>query len=526
MPSPRRAARLLAVALAGAALGACGGSLYDAAGVPLLDGGQQCGADQHLCAATGNVCQAQDAGHCGDACDVCPDPGNGGVPACVKGAGATWSCGFACQAPTRQCGGQCLAESVSACGPSCQDCAALAPAGTVPACVPGAGGNECAYACQAGWFACGAPSGCCQPVAVSAGGDQACAVLTDGSLRCWGANGSGQLGQPVPGGPLSRLVAGMASGVTGVAVGASHACAIRDGTVFCWGADDLGQLGDGDAVSSGPTPVSTGLAGATQLVAGSDHTCALVAGGVRCWGANNLGQLGIGTSGPGARATAPPAAGIAGLSGVTQLAAGGDTTCALAAGTVRCWGANGSGQAGSGDVISPQASPVGVSLPAAATTLGVGAAHTCAGVTGHGLLCWGANEAGQLGTGTASATPATAAVAAVRIDNGTGALLVAGGAGFTCGAKDATELICNGRNDQGQSGVADMTANALDRVAVGLGGGALLTVAAGKAHACALVDAGASGKQVRCWGRNAEGQLGRDTQGLPSADAALTPPAP
>lgn len=517
----------LLAAAAGLVLGACGGSLYDAAGVPRVEGGSQCRPDtQHLCAATGNVCQSnEDPDHCGADCIVCGAAPAGGTRACVPDGAGGHGCGFTCTAPARVCAARaaCLPDDVNACGPSCQDCTVGIPAGAVATCTPGGAGNECGYACQAGWFACAA--GCCQPAAVAAGGDTSCAIASDGGLLCWGANGSGQLGRAGPGGPIPKLVTGLEAGVTQVAVGRWHACAVKDGTVWCWGSDALGQLGDGAADSTGPTPVSTGLTGVTALAAGSDHTCAVKAGAVHCWGANNLGQAGIGTSGTGAKVTAPPASGIAGLTGVTAIAAGGDTTCAVAAGAVHCWGANGSGQVGAGNTTTPQPAPVAVALPATASFVAVGGAHACAGVAGNGVMCWGANESGQLGTGAVSAAPSLAAVKADQIDNGTGAFAAACGTGHSCGAKDATELICNGRNDKRQAGVAT-GAIVVDRTgAFTFGGGLLVQAVAGFDHTCALVDE-AGAPVVRCWGANESGQLGRDTQGLPSPEALPVPPAP
>lgn len=519
----------LLAAAAGLLLGACSGSLYDAAGVPRVEANVCDPELTHTCDADPTCYPKSDPDHCGTTCEVCGAAPASGTRACVQGPTGGYACGFTCTAPARACSNPaaCLPDDVNACGTACQDCNTNPekPVGTVATCIPGAAGNECAYACQEGWFACA--SGCCRPTAVAAGGDQACAIASDGGLLCWGNNVSGQLGRPGPGGWIPRLVTGMTAGVTLVAVGRDHACAVKDGTVWCWGSDALGQLGDGAADSSGPTPVSTGLTGATALAAGTDHTCAVKGGAVHCWGANVKGQLGTGAAG--APVTAPPAAGIAGLAGVTALAAGGDTTCALTGGTVRCWGANGSGQAGAGSTVTPQPAPVTVALPAASSFLAVGGAHACAGMSGNGLMCWGANESGQLGTGAVSASPSTAPVKADPLVNDTTALLAASGTAHTCAAKDATELICNGRNDKGQAGVANTAANALDRIAVGLGGGLLVRAAAGFEHGCALVDAGVPPAQalaIHCWGSNESGQLGRDTQGLSSPAAAPVPPAP
>jgi alpha-tubulin suppressor-like RCC1 family protein len=468
--------RALVAALLGLALGACGGSLYDAAGVPRLQGGSQCRADQHLCAATGNVCQAHDLDHCGSACAVCTTG--------IQGATAT--------------------------------------------CEPGGGDFQCGYRCAAGLFKC--TSGCCQPTAVAAGGDQSCAVTTDGSVQCWGANLSGQLGRPGVGGPVPQQVTGFSSGVTALAVGRHHACAIRSGTVWCWGDDQLGQLGDGAAISSGPTPVSAGLTslpGSARLVAGADHTCVLSAGSVRCWGANAKGQLGTGAGTVGVNLPAPSAPAI--LTGVDELAARADNTCARQGGQVQCWGANGSGQVGSGVAsAAPIPAPTPVVGLTGVTTLAVGGLHACAvvggaaGVDGE-LTCWGENGKAQLGTtlGATPGTPVLAPTPARGFDSQARAVRAIAGTEFTCAARDATGLKCFGQNDQGQAG------GGLNPMVEGndltFGGNLLGTapdvdpgVVAGADHGCGLVDLtplGPPTRVVKCWGRNVEGQLGRATTG-------------
>lgn len=503
-----RAATLLAAAL-GLLAGACGGSLYDAAGVPKVDVAG-CLPGTHLC---NGGCKADDAvDACGPTCLDCtghPAPPTG-APACVQVGGA-WGCGFKCTLPERACVARdaCLADDVNACGADCQVC--TAPANAVPTCAPATtgGGNQCGYACKEGFFAC--DSGCCQPTAVAAGGDQACALTSGGGLSCWGANGSGQLGRAAAASLPPGPVATMSNGVTSLAVGGHHACAVRGGTVWCWGDDTHGQLGNGAVNSSGPAPVSTGLAGATQLVAGSGHTCALVGGGVRCWGDNTRGQLG--TGGTGGQVDVPPASGIAGLSGVAALAAFGDTTCALVGGAVRCWGDNATGQASPGGAAVVNAPAAPIALAGTATAVAVGGTHACAIVTGaaqaadDGLTCWGANDAGQLGLGVIGAQ--SGPVQAGRLDNAQAARVMAAGGAFTCGSTDGIELLCNGRNDQSQCGAA-ASANVLDRVAVSLGGGTVTQVALGLAHGCALMDQGVAGLAVSCWGGNALGQLGRD----------------
>ena len=141
-------------------------------------------------------------------------------------------------------------------------------------------------------------------VAITAGGTHTCALTTSGAVLCWGANDSGQLGD---GTSLQRLtptsVTGLGSGVAILAAGGgysgSHTCALTiGGSVLCWGANGSGQLGDG-TMTPRLTPVSvSGLgAGVSAISAGGSHTCALrTTGTVQCWGANESGQLGDGTT--------------------------------------------------------------------------------------------------------------------------------------------------------------------------------------------------------------------------------------
>ena len=135
-----------------------------------------------------------------------------------------------------------------------------------------------------------------------------CAVMGDGSLRCWGSadssgGGGGTLfNDGVPGSrPFAVEIMGATStqltGVTAVSLGARHACVIRGTTtpqVWCWGANIGGPLGQGDQAER-QFPVQVILPdNVDQVGAGADATCARVSDGVYCWGSNTAGQLGIG----------------------------------------------------------------------------------------------------------------------------------------------------------------------------------------------------------------------------------------
>jgi len=160
--------------------------------------------------------------------------------------------------------------------------------------------------------------------------------------------------------PLPARVAGV-TGAVAVGAGNGHSCALGgDGTVRCWGDNSFGQLGDG-TTQSRPSPVAVaGLRDAAAISVGGIHTCALKRdGSVECWGNNAFGGLGDGTM----RDSAAPVR-VRGVEGAIAIAAGmRPHTCAvLSDGSVRCWGYNAHGQVGDG-TRENRAEPVAVELP-------------------------------------------------------------------------------------------------------------------------------------------------------------------
>ena len=328
------------------------------------------------------------------------------------------------------------------------------------------------------------------------GGNFYCAAMASGTVRCWGDNPGGTLGD---GTTVKRTTPVVVQGLTdavSVSVGLEHACALRvAGTVVCWGRDQRGQLGDGrglnDPGQEQHAPVAVPGLVAVQISAGGQHTCARRASGtVVCWGSDDFGQLGDGAttqqSSPVAvtsplvledaielsgglfhtcarRATGTvvcwgaysgESTPIAALSNVSQVSAGVYNTCVrLSNQSVSCWGDNSSGKSGATDFSSPVIAPTAVGGLSGVTQLSVGYDHTCARLASGGVRCFGADAYSQLGDGAITDTNVP-----VAVKNLTDAVEVAAGGSSTCARRATGSVVCWGDNSGGQLG--DGTTNA------------------------------------------------------------------
>ncbi|MEA3335715.1 MAG: RCC1 repeat-containing protein [Chloroflexota bacterium] len=181
-------------------------------------------------------------------------------------------------------------------------------------------------------------------------GGHSCALTEQGGVKCWGDNGFGQLGDDTTEDRHTPVdVVSLASGVASIDLGGLHSCAgMDDGSMKCWGLNYYGQLGDNTAINSSvPTRVTFFEPVVVDSVsAGAFHTCAMVAGGkAMCWGWNQYSQAGTGVLYVNTRA---PKTVVGIEAGASVLEAGGGHSCALVAGRGKCWGWDAFGQLGVG----------------------------------------------------------------------------------------------------------------------------------------------------------------------------------
>ncbi len=332
---------------------------------------------------------------------------------------------------------------------------------------------------------------------IAAGADHTCALTSSGGVQCWGKNDSGKLGDGTTTDRWAPVdVTGLSSGVTAVAAGTGHTCALTSGgSVRCWGLNFFGQLGDGTTIGRlTPAEVSTLDSGVTAILAGGNHGCALAGAAIKCWGANQLGQLGDPTT---TEALTPVDVKDLNAS-ITAITAGSNHSCALTdIGTVKCWGNNGSGQLGGG-TTPDQTAPVEVSgLNVEPSSIAAGGSHTCLRM-GVKFKCWGSNNSGQLGDGTTIDR-----VAPIEASNQMDITAITNGGNHTCVLTIRGGVSCWGSNRYGQLGDNSITDRFVSVDVTDLSAN-VTAVSTGANHSCALLVKG----NVRCWGANRSGELG------------------
>ena len=396
------------------------------------------------------------------------------------------------------------------------------------------------------------------PQRIDAGAFHTCAILDDGTVRCWGRGSNGQLGygNPLDIGdnetPASAGAVNLGAGRTAkyISAGLYHTCAIRDDdALMCWGRNADGQLGYGNNTGShlyigdDETPDAVGTVNlgvgrtAKQVSAGYYHTCAILDDDtVRCWGNNSEGKLGYGNTATHPKIgddETPDGFGPVNLGAgrtAKRITAGGHHTCAiLDDDTVRCWGWNGLGHLGYGNTgthpfIGDDETPEGfgpVNLGAGRTAKDItsGDNFVCAILDDDTVRCWGQNTSGQLGYGNSGAHAAIGddetpdGFGPVNLGAGRTAKHISGGDLHACVILDDDSVRCWGINGNGRLGYGNTAAHPKigdDETPDGFGpvnlgaGRTAAHITAGAWHTCAALD----DTNVRCWGDSGDGQLG------------------
>lgn len=361
--------------------------------------------------------------------------------------------------------------------------------------------------------------------ALSLGEQHSCAIVEGGTVKCWGYNGSRQLGHGSQGDQAQPVDVQGLTAVVDVAAGYSHTCALtQDGQIYCWGSANRGQLGRGERTHA-PTPQPldgvletlapppstipnfAAAAGAQlhitpHIALGSSHVCtALPDGRVSCFGQGGDGQLGHGATSP---LASDSGVAVPALSDAVEVAAYGSRTCVRrASGEVACWGARLAGL--NSELGSNSSLPVPVPGIDDAAEIAVGGSMVCVRRRTGGVSCWGENNAGQLGTGTrdSSETP-------VAVQGLTDAVQLAAAQTNICARRQGDTLVCWGSQYRGALGTGTDQA-ALSPVEVpGLRD---VTDIAGSSHTFCAVH---NGGRVSCWGANDDGQLGSGQSGRES----------
>lgn len=245
------------------------------------------------------------------------------------------------------------------------------------------------------------PTGTAFAKTIASGSQHACAVFDDNQTYCWGGQGGGRLGNNSTSKAVRRQPTQVQFPSTlpqtvftqSLALSPEHSCALMtDGSVYCWGKNTSGQLGDGTNQLQ-PTPVKVALPQGTtavNLTVGHDHTCAILSDrNAYCWGNNASDQLGDGT---GLNSNKPVKVKLPTGRYAKAIAAGESHTCAILDDyKIHCWGLNNNGQLGDG-TTTKRLAPMPIIIPQGrsfATQLTANHDITCAIFDREHLYCWG-----------------------------------------------------------------------------------------------------------------------------------------
>jgi alpha-tubulin suppressor-like RCC1 family protein len=329
------------------------------------------------------------------------------------------------------------------------------------------------------------------------------------TLRGWGRNDHGQLGDATQNQRLAPVTVKLPPGVTisSVRAGCIHTLALTStGKMLAWGDNSFGELGDNLVVPFSTTPVTVKLPPGTKVTAiraGCGFSLALTSTGqVLSWGINDFGQTGDGTMGSD-DVNKPAPVDLPANTQVKVISAGFSHSLAVTTdGKVLSWGENSDGELGDGTKTS-SGMPAAVTLPVGTTPTGVAAGefHSLVLTSTGQVLAWGANDNGQLGTGntTASTTPVS-----TQLPTGTKVKSLFAGCFDSLALTSAGKVLGWGLNDDGEVGDGTTVERHRPTAAKLPAGTTVTAVSSGCRHNLALTSTG----KVLAWGNGERGELG------------------
>ena len=207
---------------------------------------------------------------------------------------------------------------------------------------------------------------------------------------------------------------------------------------------------------------------------------------------------------------------VSSLSGARAVATGQRHSCAIRGPDrqVVCWGADDSGQLGDGGGPT-RLGPLEVPGVNGAVAIAAGADFSCAALASGTVTCWGDASVGQLGDGRFAPGPHPP----VTVDALAGAITLSAFSQHACAVRSDGLLLCWGSNAQGQLGDGTTTNRAIPATVDGLSD--VSAVGTGVSHTCALAGAG-----LFCWGSDAAGQLGDGRSDGAPVTAPVAVPVP
>jgi alpha-tubulin suppressor-like RCC1 family protein len=312
-----------------------------------------------------------------------------------------------------------------------------------------------------------------------------CATLSDTTVRCWGGNAGGVVGDGTKTDRSSPVDIPGLKGATSISMSDNHACAVMPGGILkCWGDNSYGALGDGSKVDHLAPTVVNAVSGVSAVAVTVDDTCAIVGdASLRCWGAGYHS-----TTGTKVEHDAPF---DIGFGTAASIEGGLDHFCALTGSVLFCWGLNQHGEVGDG-TLTDRFTLFHVPGSYARTRLTL--ATSCGLRTDGNWYCWGANQGFALAGALADYWPTPTAIT-----------VHAGAPELVPGGSAMLSLLGDGTIQSSGSAIMLGDGSSSNRMTAGTVPGLVdvTLLRAGWLHACAL----ASGK-LYCWGDNTFGEIG------------------